>query len=401
MRFATRRPSGEPGPTWKTAFGVAVASATLFALTAEWGIDQNVDAVAAALPAWSLAETGSISLPAFAAINPWVAEGAIGLVSNRPPGVWLLATMAYAMARPFTDGFTVWPATLTAIITTVSAVALMFVVFDRLVDRRTAATAALVFAFGTATWPISAAQLWPHGTVQLWLAAGMLASVGNRSIGAGIADGMAILTRPPTAVIAAVRGIHLAWARRRWMPLFAVGGPAVVGTAALLTYNRVVFGSWGVSGGYGSDFGDNLTSMSLRAWASNAFGMFVDPQNGLLIWSPVVLAIAPAVPSAWRRAPDWCRGGALAGVVYVLVHARLNRVSGGLPFDYRYQLPLATLAAPLLVVSYRDIADRSPRWARIVAAAALLSVLLQLANATLLDCAPGPEWGESVCEFRI
>ena len=113
-------PAGSSRPIW-LAIAVFVVLSGLFAITAEWGLDQNVDAVAAALPASSLAETGSVVLDEFAAVNPWVGETSLGLVSNRPPGVWAHATVTYLFVRPFTVGFEVWPATLTAVLTTAAA----------------------------------------------------------------------------------------------------------------------------------------------------------------------------------------------------------------------------------------------------------------------------------------
>lgn len=59
-RLATRI---NDAPVWVVALSLSLGLAALFSFTAEWNDpDVNVDVVAAALPAWSLAQRGTIEL---------------------------------------------------------------------------------------------------------------------------------------------------------------------------------------------------------------------------------------------------------------------------------------------------------------------------------------------------
>lgn len=377
---------------------LVLAVGGVYALTADWGLDQNVDALAAAFPAWRLAVEGGVTLDQFYGLNPWLVEGPLGVVSNRPPGTWLLALPFYLVAGLFTSSFVAWPATATAVVVATAAVVVVYRLLAPLTDEDTALGAALLFAFGTATWPISSAQLWPHGTVQLWLALGMAALASAQWSRAGLTSGLAVLTRPPTAIIAAAQGLYLAVSRRSAGPLLGIGLPAAAGVTLLVGFNRVVHGSWSLSGGYSSGFAENLAGMSLGQWMANVFGMFLDPRNGVLLWSPVLLVLILGLPAAWRKAPDWVRASALAGLLYTVVHARLNRVSGGLPFDYRYQLAMVTLATPLLALSFRAWVSGS-RWRlRVFLLLAGVSIVLQGLNAAALQCVPETDT-TVVCSF--
>jgi hypothetical protein len=39
----------------------------------------------------------------------------------------------------------------------------------------------------------------------------------------------------------------------------------------------------------------------------NELGMWVSPDRGLLVWTPVMLVLLPAVVQSWRELPDWAR----------------------------------------------------------------------------------------------
>lgn len=66
----------------------------------------------------------------------------------------------------------------------------------------------------------------------------------------------------------------------------------------------------------------------------------------------------------------------------MLVHLWLNRQSGGLAHNYRYPLAMLTLAAPLLLLAYREWVARSgSRVKRYFATAVVLSVTIQAAEA--------------------
>lgn len=375
---------------------LVAAFGTLYALTAEWGFSANVDAVAAGIPAWSLATEGTLFVDEAASVNPWIVETDDGWVSNRPPGLIAVGVPAYLVTRP--EVFTNGPATATAVVVTVLALVVLYITLCRVVGDRVALVATAVIGAGTSTWQISAEALWPHGPGQLWAAVAMLALSGAAFGGAGWMLALALLTRPLTAVSTFTVGISEAWQRRSIRPLIFIGLPVTLGLVALVIYNRVVFGGVSISGGYGSRFVDRLATQPVGDHLRNVVGYFLSPENGIFVWSPVTLVAAAGVFTVWRTLPDWARSGLLAGLAYILVHARLNRVSGGVPFGYRYPLEALILAAPALTLGAYALWNRSPMWRRVVLIAAGTSVLLQAALVFLLECEPAIA-GQTTCRF--
>ena len=127
--------------------------------------------------------------------------------------------------------------------------------------------------------------------------------------------------------------------------------PSLVALGLVGSYNRWAFGSFSISGGYASTFRDNITGQSPLDYLGNVVDMAVSPQNGMLFWSPVILVCLIGMWHSWSTRRRTGPGGApCAGLVYLLVHLRLNRASGGLPYDYRYPLEGLVLAAPALAL---------------------------------------------------
>jgi len=394
-------PSSRPIPRWATACAVLLFFSAVYATTATWEESEvNVDAVAAALPAWSLAAHGTIDLPAGALVNPWVIEAPDGNFSNRPPGNFLVAVPAYlvAGARSFSNA----PATATAVLLTAAAMAVLFLTLARLTSDRAALIAVFVFGLGTATWPISSAQLWPHGVGQLAAAIGLFGLAAERYLLGGLGFAGGLLVRPPTAIFSAITGLLISAdaTPRRWRPVLTIGLTSLASLGLLMLYNKVVFGTLGVSGGYSPQFTDNLASMPWSDYARNLFAMFALPRNGLFVWSPVILVALFASLRVWRSAPAWAKASLIAGFVYLFVHARLNRASGGLAFNYRYPLEPLVLMTPLLTLGAVDWVRRGGTTRLLVFAGAAMSVLLQALYVFTLTCEPATS-GELLCSLGI
>lgn len=301
---------------------------------------------------------GTILLDRFAGLNPWIVESAVGLVSDRP-GLSALALPAYAVARP--EVVSIAPATAAAVSLTVRSLAALYLVLVRLVDERTALVSTIVLGPGTSTWSISSDSFWRHGPDQLFAALGLLALAATREVRSGVALGAALLIRPVTAVSTAFISISQGWQQRSLRPVLQLGIPALIALALLMTYNRFVFGSFSVTGGYPDVFADRLTSPDIGAWITNFAAVLVSPEVGLLVWSPVVAVTAVGAVSVWRSLPGWARSAALGGLAYLLVRARLNRASGGLSFGYRYPLEPLMFFAPALSLGHVHIASLSRR----------------------------------------
>ena len=363
---------------------LVVGFGVLYAFTANWGLTANVDAIAAALPAWSIATDGTPYLEEFASANPWMEETPDGWLSNRAPGVIAVGISGYLVSQP--EVFTNVPATATAIAMTTAALVVLYVTLCRLVAPRTALIAAVLLGAGTSTWQVSADALWPHGPGQLWAALALLGLSSTAYARTGWALAAALVTRPLTAVSTAVIGLAEGWRERSIRPVLQVGIPAGVGLGALLLYNRHLFGTVSISGGYPAAFAERLTDFPVADQLANVVGFFFSLYNGIFIWSPVVLVGVVGLIGVWKTVPGWARSSAIAGLVYIVVHARLNRVSGGIPFGYRYPLEALMLSAPALTLGVRHLWTLGRIGRPLTIAAAGLSVLFQLALVFLLEC---------------
>jgi hypothetical protein len=389
------------GAQWVWPLAVFLFFVAAFSPTAKWEMSEvNVDAVASSLPAWSLTQRGTLALPEGATVNPWVIDTPNGYFSNRPPGSWLVAIPAYLVFG--SSLFSTIPSTATAVVVTAAALTLLFMVLRQLMPVTSALASTVVFAFGTSTWAISAAELWPHGTGQLLAASSLLALAAGRPLAAGVHLGLAIVTRPVTALFAAVAGLGMAIRRRavEWRWLLGVGGLSMIALLGLMTYNQGVFGSFGVTGGYGDAFEEQLTGMPWGLYLANLSDMFLGPRNGILFWSPVVLVGLIGAAMSWQRIPRWAKVAALAGLIYLLVHARLNRASGGMALNYRYPLEPLMMAAPMLAIGANAWFASGGWRRRLLVVSVIFSVIMQAFYVFALDCVPiGPD--ESLCGVRL
>jgi alpha-1,2-mannosyltransferase len=188
----------------------------------------------------------------------------------------------------------------------------------------------------------------------MWIALALVLSE-RHTIAPGFAFGAAVLTRPPTALIAAATGIYRSWKEHSLRPILGIGAGALIGLALFVAYNNHVFGSASISAGYGTGFEEQALSGDPIAYAKNTFLGAFSATRGFLLWSPFLLVLLPGLRAAWKAAPSWVRGSALGGLVYLLVQYKANRFSGGGGFfTYRYPLEALTAAAPLLYLSYRE-----------------------------------------------
>ena len=96
-----------------------------------------------------------------------------------------------------------------------------------------------------------------------------------------------------------------------------------------------MYGSWDPTSSYDAGaFADYAGTHRLDL--VNQLGMWVSPDRGILLWTPVLLLL-PALWRSWPDQPDWAKAFLFAGVGYTLLQASLNRFSGGDQF-YGYRL---------------------------------------------------------------
>lgn len=366
---------------------VFVVMAGIYLPTAAGDYHQSVDSLMASFAAWSVAERGTLNLADVRehvqltpATTRQTVEVGDRLYINRFPGViatgvpfyWADALLGNRVDRPSRAMLPMGG--VAGAVVTALAVAVLHLVFRRLVAGDIAIIAAVLFGLATATWSISASALWSHGPAQLWLAAGMLAVATRRYATSGLAWSMALLTRPHLGVVAATVGLFESRVHRSWRPAVKVAATTAIGLAAWLLYGRLVFGQWTILGGFVDrhPLEERLAGGGVGRTLVNLFWMVVQPVRGFLPYSPFLLGLAPGIPRAWRRAPSWVRASALAAVVYLVTQAYINRWSGGSYYwGYRYAIESVTLVAPLLVLAYEQLSTRGRQVTVVLVAVAI------------------------------
>ncbi|MEO8602129.1 MAG: hypothetical protein ABI629_06100 [bacterium] len=249
-----------------------------------------------------------------------------------------------------------------AALTALSA-AFLFVVLRRLTAWRWALALTLVYGLGTSTWSIASQALWPHALAQLtlvWLSAVLLPPAPRRAqlVGAGVAAALMVANRPQMAMFAGL-ALGFVWRYQRRHVVAFVIIPALSG-AALLLYNQAVFQA--VTGGYGGfkHFGS--------FWEGLA-GLFVSPNRGLLIFTPVMGFALWGAVRVWRvPVPAWLRWLTVGVGAHLLVHASFKEWWAGYTYGPRYLTDVLPALTLFLVYGFLP-------YVRFVAIAALAAVL--------------------------
>ncbi len=355
-------------------FVVAVPLVILYLLTANWSTPYNLDAFANVQTGYELGRNGDPFLSEEAAVGHlWSVPVGEEYVSHYPPGAALHVAPLFAIwpADASIENLTVSdvrrdiripplaPAAIVSATIAAIAMGLVSVAANRIASSWLAIGTGLVLGLGTGTWAVASHQLWQHGPAMMWVAAGTVLSA-HRPLGAGVAFGIAVVTRPHTALV----GLSVSIARwikdRKPWPAVGTATFTVAGLAVVVTYNAWLLGESSISGGYGDSLVTRLLSLGNLGWyAGNIIGSLVNPVRGLLVFSPFLVLLIPGLPAAWRESPWWVRGAAVGGLIYLLVQLKANRFSGGdAYFSYRYPLEALTAAAPLLTLAYERWTDR-------------------------------------------
>lgn len=341
-------------------FGGGLAVVALFAV---YAVSVNADypmndVDSSSVAAWRIATTGApwldgIDTDAIAIRDPerlWLGETPDGhTVVYRSPGSIAAAVPAYLVARMFGVGaapesFSLVPAALTAALLVALAMALLFRALDGLVSTAAQRLSVGALGLGTPVWSVAADGMHTHSVTVFGLAGMAWAARRERWWLLGLFGGIGLWGRLHVAVIVAVVGLGLALWRRRASVAVQVGVPsmALMGLASL--WSRWIYDSWWPSGGYGSveQYAARASQSPLLDSVINQLGLLVAPDRGLLVWTPVLVLLLPAVVRGWRQAPGWTRGFALAGLVYLLIQGNMNAFHGGSGF-WGYRLTLETL----------------------------------------------------------
>lgn len=374
----------------------------VYLLTAHYAVGQNSDAVGAVWPAYAFWSTGTFRLDGVSQLPavPGFYESNGHLVAARSMGVLLSALPGQAAL-----GWTGLPpetlGAITAAVMTGAGMATLYCALLRLTTPRVALAGVGVLAFGTATWTIAAGELWTHGPDVLWLSLALFGMSRERYWLTGLAFVPAVWTRPHLVFVALSLGLWAAWHHRRLSVLVQFGVPGLLGVLALFRWNAWYYGRADVSGAYGGHISRAVSGPAgaIPSFWDNVVGTTFSPWCGVLLFSPVVLVAALALPGRIRAANGWTKPAAVGGALYLIGQFRVADFSGGGgQFGNRYLIEPMVLALPLALPAVADWA-RGARWRR--------ALTVQLAAASVAVYAIGafltPFWrgvpGDSVAWY--
>lgn len=355
-------------PALVGVFGLAVF--LVYALTTARHYVVN-DCLSASLAAWRIATTGTPwfdgfmldAIPRAPAQELWTGTAANGHVAVfRSPGVIAVGIPGYAVGGRGTSpsDFSLLPGALTAALLAAGAMAVVLVLLLQHLSIRDALTSTLALAFATPMWSVNGNSLWTHCVTVLGLAGMAWAGTKERWWLAGLFGGIALWGRLHTALIVAIFGLGLAVWRRRPSIAVRVGAVSAACMALAAAWSHWMYGTWNPAGPYptvaayahkaasetgGGEWLDQLV---------NEAGLWISPDRGLLVWTPTLVLLAPAVVRSWRELPDWVRVLGAGGLAYTLVQGLMNGFTGGSSF-YGYRLTLECLVCvfPAFALSAR------------------------------------------------
>lgn len=350
-----------------------LCTAVLYLATASYA-GGSVDVVSADVGAWRVATAGSPSLDGLDLEEVhgddrelFVATGRDGhLVISRSPGVVAASVPAYAIQRLAAgpavsdiSAFTLAPAAVTAALLAACSVLLLWASLAALVPLTTRTWVAALFAFATPVWSVAADGMWTH-TITVFAITGMAYAASREAWWlVGIFGGVGVWGRLHLVLVAAAVALLCAVARRQPSVVLKVALPGAVLTALASLWTNWHYGRWLPSGGYEPGSYVDRAGAAAPTFANdpwlllqNEAGLWIAPDRGLLVWTPVLLLLVPALLRSWPQQPAWTRGLVVGGIAYTLVQGWVNVFHGGDSFyGYRHGLELLACLAPALALA--------------------------------------------------
>lgn len=336
------------------------------------------DALSSTLASWRIGVAGTPwfdgfdldAVPRTDGQELWTGVAANGHVAVfRSPGVIAAPVPAYWLAGGTTavSGWSLVPGGLTAAALTALALGLLLSLLRRHLPTSWALTSTLALGLTTPYWSVAANTMYTH-TVTLPALAGMAwAADRQRWWLVGLCGGAALWGRLHVALVVALLGLGLAVWRRRPAIAVVVGAVSAACMGAASLWSHWVYGTWSPTGGYpdAGAYAERVASGGAGGPVDllvNQAGLWLSPDRGLLVWTPVLLLLVPALARAWRTLPDWSRLLACGGLLYAGVQGLMNVFHGGSSFfGYRLTLEVLACAFPALALATPHLGSTARR----------------------------------------
>jgi hypothetical protein len=359
---------------YRSAFIVFVACLALYHLNGR--PIAEIDCVAAPYTAWSLVRHGSFDIQLYPDLCRHLGAFAIHLpdgtvLSRYPPGSALAAV-------PFVAPFAAFRETppraidmlnlgkLAAAVYVAGAAVLFFLTCRRLAPSG-ALAATILFAAGTCLWSVASQALWMHGPATFWLCAALYCLIMHAEISrvfwsviAGFALGLAVVTRPSTALFLAASAPVLG--TRRLAAAVGATLAALMPVGLFVVYNLHYFGR-PIAGGYGDEAG-----LWHASFAEGLTGLLVAPSRGLLVYTPALLLLpwgvrllgrSEALPTPGHR--DVILSWSVAALATVCLYAKWHCWSGGWCFGPRFLCETMPVFCLVFALAYEQMAAGEAR----------------------------------------
>ena len=118
-------------------------------------------------------------------------------------------------------------------------------------------------------------------------------------------------------LIVAILGLTLAWQARRPGIAVRVAVPGAAMIAVMAGWTQWVYGSWNPMVLFGAGAFQQVRQSLLDV--PNQIAMWVAPDRGMLLYTPVLLLLLPTVVRVRREMPLWVSTLLVSGLVYTLV----------------------------------------------------------------------------------
>jgi len=338
---------------------------SLYASTASLSFVSN-DVLSSSLAAWRIANAGTPWFDGFPLDGAptkegqglWIGEAENGHIAVfRSPGAIAVGVPAYLLrggGDTTVEQFSLVPAAATAVVLTVGSLLLFALALRPRLGPFCTMVAVTALGLATPVWTVNAESLWPHTLTVFGIAGMAWASSRERWWLAGLFGGLGLWGRLHVSAIAATVGLGNALRTRSPWVAVAVGVPSVTLMVLAAAWSRWMYGEWDPAGGYANvtEYASNASAGRRGDQLLNIAGLWISPGRGLLVLTPCVLVLFPAVARSWRGLPGWSRTLLLSGLLYAVIQGLLNYFAGGEGF-FGYRLTLETLACmfPALALS--------------------------------------------------